>query len=364
MLVMNNNNNIYEFASLSVDPSSSTPYSDATQCKKKGNGHTKRPMNPFMVWAQKRRREIIEASPDLHNAEISKRLGKLWKTLSTEDKQPYVEEAERLRILHLRENPDYKYRPNKKKVKLINDGKVKSGKSKTSQKSIKQIAKSALSKNSNIPKDLLNIQIPRARTISNLVATSVPQVSSQLTPPDEFPGTRAPYSPSLPLSGSYPDPVHTSPHSSRLNNPAACNDHKSTGGNVTGNVFIFPSVNTSPSQDTPSSFISQTSPYTSQDTSSSSFISPQNSPSTAAATPAHMPEELPAITSLPYDLFDDQQLNSKLRNELNELYNEPAALPLSPVSNQIYDVPEVSELMESYSHTWNSLNLDHKPVVL
>lgn len=41
----------------------------------------------------------------MHNAEISKRLGKHWKTLSNDERQPFVEEAERLRLLHLQQYP-------------------------------------------------------------------------------------------------------------------------------------------------------------------------------------------------------------------------------------------------------------------
>ena len=50
----------------------------------------------------------------MHNAEISKRLGRRWKELTEEDRQPFIEEAERLRVLHCREYPDYKYRPRKR----------------------------------------------------------------------------------------------------------------------------------------------------------------------------------------------------------------------------------------------------------
>ncbi|ELW68758.1 Transcription factor SOX-4 [Tupaia chinensis] len=60
------------------------------------------------------RRKIMEQSPDMHNAEISKRLGKRWKLLKDSDKIPFIREAERLRLKHMADYPDYKYRPRKK----------------------------------------------------------------------------------------------------------------------------------------------------------------------------------------------------------------------------------------------------------
>ena len=52
----------------------------------------------------------------MHNAVISKSLGVRWKALSDEQKQPFIDEAERLRKLHSQEYPDYKYRPKKKQT--------------------------------------------------------------------------------------------------------------------------------------------------------------------------------------------------------------------------------------------------------
>ena len=71
-------------------------------------------MNAFMRWSQLERRKIIEKNPDAHNAEISKNLGRKWRSLPDGEKQEYIDEAERLRQLHLKEYPDYKYRPKKK----------------------------------------------------------------------------------------------------------------------------------------------------------------------------------------------------------------------------------------------------------
>ncbi|GAB6023819.1 hypothetical protein CHUAL_008563 [Chamberlinius hualienensis] len=77
--------------------------------------HVKRPMNAFMVWAQAARRKLADQYPHLHNAELSKTLGKLWRLLNEDERKPFIAEAERLRVVHKKEYPDYKYQPRRRK---------------------------------------------------------------------------------------------------------------------------------------------------------------------------------------------------------------------------------------------------------
>ncbi|NXG52863.1 SOX30 factor, partial [Psilopogon haemacephalus] len=81
------------------------------------SGHVKRPMNAFMVWARIHRPALARANPKANNAEISVQLGLEWSKLTEEQKQPYYDEAHKIKQKHREEFPGWVYQPRQGKRK-------------------------------------------------------------------------------------------------------------------------------------------------------------------------------------------------------------------------------------------------------
>ncbi|XP_071498690.1 transcription factor SOX-4-like [Diadema antillarum] len=308
------------------------------------NGHIKRPMNAFMVWSQIERRKIMETQPDMHNAEISKRLGRRWKTLDDVAKTPYVEEAERLRLLHMAEYPDYKYRPRKKSKPTTktdstskpgsNGSKSKSSKPKSSSSGAKAPKTSGTSlqhhaqqivhsgRVEKIPK--LKLTIDKKFRESIKASKIVELAPSQLTPPAKVPASP---------TGSNTDPCHEqSLYEDYAIPPAAYNNAKPYDYGV-------PSGATTTTCSSPAS----------SDISQQSSMSTNSSVSSMSTSSSYM---LDSATSLE-DVFPGGITGSEFSNfNFGSLPDDLS--PLDSVGSNgshfefpDYTTPEVSQLIES-----------------
>ena len=84
----------------------------------KGGERVKRPLNAFMVFSHHERRKMKERKLQQHHSKVSQQLGREWRALGELGRGPYIQEAERLRLLHLQEHPGYKYCPRPRKLSV------------------------------------------------------------------------------------------------------------------------------------------------------------------------------------------------------------------------------------------------------
>ena len=70
-------------------------------------------MNAFIIWSQQQRRNDKE-NTKLNFAEQNRRIGVMWKAMTEQQKRPYFNEEERLRLQYKLDHPNYRYNPRKK----------------------------------------------------------------------------------------------------------------------------------------------------------------------------------------------------------------------------------------------------------
>ncbi|KAI8385670.1 high mobility group box domain-containing protein [Blakeslea trispora] len=69
----------------------------------------KRPPNAYLLFNRDMRRKLLQTSPKMTVAEISKEIGDNWKVLPHDQRNRYIQEASLLKQEHLKKHPDYIY---------------------------------------------------------------------------------------------------------------------------------------------------------------------------------------------------------------------------------------------------------------
>ena len=183
----------------------------------------KRPMNPFMLYAQAARKKLSNLYPDLSYAKLSKTLGRIWKSLDQVEKQPFIDEAERLRQKHKIDYPDYKFQPKRREKKRTHSPSRESFEhSKISTGDVLKVLSSTGNVKHHDPQSLWAQTIhngisPRGSVVQQ--ASSVSPQSNAISPPPPYSdrGSPAPLIPKLNPSSSYEgNPHHPSTTTNNL----------------------------------------------------------------------------------------------------------------------------------------------------
>mmetsp|Transcript_41842 Transcript_41842/g.61441 ORF Transcript_41842/g.61441 Transcript_41842/m.61441 type:complete len:444 (+) Transcript_41842:215-1546(+) len=74
---------------------------------KKDPSAPKRPMSAFLFFSKEMRTKVKSQNPELHNVEVSRELGSLWRTMTDEEKLPYVTLYEETKKIYTADKAQY-----------------------------------------------------------------------------------------------------------------------------------------------------------------------------------------------------------------------------------------------------------------
>jgi hypothetical protein len=96
---------------------STQPNSGMSAAAFKNEVRIRRPPNAFIIFANEWRKNIAAQNPGEKSKEISTRLGNMWKSLTGEEKELYMDLARKLDAEHKKKYPDYVYCPKDARIK-------------------------------------------------------------------------------------------------------------------------------------------------------------------------------------------------------------------------------------------------------
>ncbi|KAI8138637.1 high mobility group box domain-containing protein [Fennellomyces sp. T-0311] len=85
-----------------------------------GDRKVPRPQNAFMLYLQAVRPGILSNNPSLHNKEVSRIAGELWRKESEKIQKHFERRADEEKLYHSFANPGYKYRPQQRRKACSN----------------------------------------------------------------------------------------------------------------------------------------------------------------------------------------------------------------------------------------------------
>jgi hypothetical protein len=95
---------------------STPPISGKSAAVRKNEGRIRRPPNAYIIFAKEWRKKLTAQYPGETSKQISTLLGIMWKSLSKEKRERYMDISRKLDAEHKKKYPDYVYCPNAARI--------------------------------------------------------------------------------------------------------------------------------------------------------------------------------------------------------------------------------------------------------
>ncbi|KAF2150469.1 hypothetical protein K461DRAFT_295749 [Myriangium duriaei CBS 260.36] len=132
---------------ITIEPNPTTPIAKiATSSSSSGkSGKPPRPPNSFILYRQHHHSDVVAANPNMHNNQISQIIGRMWQGESHAVKAEWKRAADRMKLQHEKDYPDYHYQPRKSSEKKRRMSKRKASKSNNESPAVRELQKYILS---------------------------------------------------------------------------------------------------------------------------------------------------------------------------------------------------------------------------